>query len=116
MTIKNLYKQENQNSQDAYKKSIASIKKIVEQTQNFEAYPDKKEFIEFFFDLGVFILKMYEFEKRGQSDHFSSRSPLELMEENTSFFADVLPENYDTSWVNPTYAVQKLGDNFGQLF
>jgi len=116
MTIKNLYKQENQNSQEKYEKSIESIKEIVQKTQNLEAYPDKKEFIEFFFDLGVFILKMYEFEKRDQSNHFSSRSTLELVEENTSFFADVLPENYNTSWVNPSYAVQKLGDNFGQLF
>ena len=116
MTIKNLYTEENQNSQEKYEKSIESIKKIVTQTQNFEAYPDKNEFIEFFFDLGVFILKMCDFEKRDQSEHFSSHSTLELMEENTSFFAGVLPENYDTSWVNPTYAVQKLGDNFGQLF
>lgn len=97
MTIKNLYAEENQHAQEKYEKSIESIKKIVAQTQNFEAYPDKKEFMEFFFDLGVFILKMYEFEKRDQFEHFSSHSTLELMEENTSFFADVLPENYDTS-------------------
>jgi leucyl aminopeptidase (aminopeptidase T) len=116
MTIKNLYAEENQNSQEKYEKSIVAIKDIVLQTENFEAYPDKKEFIEFFFDLGVFILKMCEFEKRDQSQHFSSHSTIELMEENTSFFGDVLPENYDTSWVNPSYAVQKLGDNFGQLF
>ncbi len=116
MTIKNLYKQENQNSQKKYEKSIESIKEIVQKTQNFEAYPDKKEFIEFFYDLGLFILKMYKFEKYDQTDYFSSRSTLELMEENKSFFTDVLPENYNTSWANPTYAVQKLGDNFGQLF
>ncbi len=116
MTIKNLYAEENQNLQEKYEKSIESIKNIVNKTQNLEAYPDKKEFIEFFYDLGVFILKMYEFERHDQSEHFSSRSTLELMEENTSFFADVLPENYDTSWANPTYAVQKLSDNFGQLF
>jgi len=116
MTIKNFYAEENQNLQEKYEKSIESIKNIVNKTQNLEAYPDKKEFIEFFYDLGVFILKMYEFERHDQSEHFSSRSTLELMEENTSFFADVLPENYDTSWANPTYAVQKLGDNFGQLF
>ncbi len=116
MTIRNLYKTENENSQKKYEKSIESIKKIVNKTQNFEAYPDKKEFVEFFYDLGVFILQMYEFEKLNSLEYFSAHSTLELMEENKSFFSDILPESYDTSWANPTYTVQKLGDNFGQLF
>lgn len=59
---------------------------------------------------------MYEFEKRCTPDHFSSESTLTLKEENKSFFVSILPEDYDTSWANPTYAVSKLGDNFGQLF
>jgi len=116
MTIKNLYNQENQNSQEKYTKSIESIKEIVNKTQNFEAYPDKKEFIEFFYDLGTFILQMYELEKNIKPEYFSTRSTFELMEENRSFFETILPEGYDTSWANPTYAVRKLGDMFGQLF
>ena len=116
MTIKNLYNEENQNSQEKYTKTIEAIKKIVNKTQNLEAYPDKKEFIRFFYDLGVFILQSYEFEKRNSPEHFSAHSTTELMKENKSFFADILPENYGTSWANPTYAVHKLGDNFGQLF
>ena len=116
MTIKNIYNEENQNSQKKYIQTIESIKEIVNKTQNFEAYTDKKEFIRFFHDLGVFILQSYEFEKRNSPEYFSAHSTTELMNENKSFFADILPENYDTSWANPTYAVQKLGDNFGQLF
>jgi len=115
MTIKNLYKQENQNSQDKYEKSIKLIGDIVAKTQNLESYPIKR-FHRIFYDLGVFILKMYKFEKLNTPEHFTAHSTLELMEENESFFAEILPENYDTSWTNPTHAVQKLGDNFGQLF
>ncbi|MCD6328911.1 MAG: aminopeptidase [Candidatus Cloacimonetes bacterium] len=116
MTIKNLYKAENQNSQEEYKKSIKSIKEIVKKTQNFEAYPDKKEFIRFYYDAGIFMLKICEFEKGCTPEHFTTESSLTLMEENKSFFEIIFPENYKKSWANPAYAVSKLGDNFGQLF
>lgn len=116
MDIKTLYRTENENSQDVYEKSIESIKDIVLKTQNFKAYPDKKEFIRFFYDVGVFILKMCEFEKRCTTEHFSTESTRALMEENKSFYEAILPESYSTSWANPTYAVSKLGDHFGQLF
>ncbi len=40
MTIKNLYKQENQNSQDKYEKSIKLIGDIVAKTQKFGSVPE----------------------------------------------------------------------------
>jgi len=116
MKISEFYKTENEKCSQTYQQTIKNINTIVSKTQDFEAYREKKEFIRFFYDLGVFILQVYEFEKRNTPEHFTTHSTLELMEENKSFFAEILPENYNTSWTNPTYSVQKLGDNFGQLF
>jgi len=43
-------------------------------------------------------------------------APLEeLQKRNRSLYKDILPENYGGSYGNPSYAVKKLGDGYGQL-
>ena len=39
----------------------------------------------------------------------------ELREENHALYQDILPENYGESFANPDYAVEVLGDGYGQL-
>ena len=39
----------------------------------------------------------------------------ELQERNRRLYRDILPGNYDGSYGNPSYAVKKLGDGYGQL-
>lgn len=39
----------------------------------------------------------------------------ELAQENYALYEDILPENYGESFANPDYAVQLLGDGYGQL-
>ena len=34
---------------------------------------------------------------------------------NHKLYADVLPENYETSYTNPAYAVKTLGEEYGKL-
>ena len=38
-----------------------------------------------------------------------------LQEENYALYQDILPENYRESFANPDYAVEVLGDGYGQL-
>ncbi len=38
-----------------------------------------------------------------------------LKERNHALYEDVLPERYQTSYANPTYAVEKLGEEFGRM-
>jgi leucyl aminopeptidase (aminopeptidase T) len=40
----------------------------------------------------------------------------ELQERNKRLYEDILPENYDRSYGNPAYCVEKLGEEYGQLF
>ena len=43
------------------------------------------------------------------------KAPLEeLQRRNHKLYEDVLPENYESSFGNPTYAVKELGEDFGQ--
>ena len=39
----------------------------------------------------------------------------ELQEENHALYQDILPEHYGQSFANPDYAVEVLGDGYGQL-
>lgn len=39
----------------------------------------------------------------------------ELKVRNHALYEDVLPENYGTSYANPTYAAEKLGEEFGRM-
>ncbi len=44
-----------------------------------------------------------------------NKAPIaELAERNKALFADVLPEHYEESYANPTFAVKMLGEEFGQ--
>ena len=38
----------------------------------------------------------------------------ELQQRNRELYQDILPENYDTSYANPAYAAEKLGNEFGR--
>ena len=50
------------------------------------------------------------------SDGAFSRMTLEeCREENLSYYRDILPEHYDTSFANPDYAVKTLGEDYGKL-
>ena len=37
----------------------------------------------------------------------------EAKKRNKEFYQDILGKNYDTSYANPSYAVEKLGEEFG---
>jgi len=39
----------------------------------------------------------------------------ELQEENRRIYGDIIGENYETSYANPTYAVAEMGEEAGQL-
>lgn len=49
------------------------------------------------------------------ADFFLGKGLQELQSENRALYAEVLPENYGTSYGNPAYAVQQLGEGYGKL-
>jgi len=50
------------------------------------------------------------------SDGRLYQAPLkELQEKNHQLYEDILPENYENSFANPTYSVAQLGEDFGRL-
>ena len=50
------------------------------------------------------------------ADVILERCTLEdLQRENREFYEEIFPENYDTSYANPAYAVQELGEEYGRI-
>ena len=71
--------------------------------------PEEQEaaqpYLDFFQKTAGFLLKTIQvMEKTGE------QSLEELQTENRVLYEDILPENYKTSYGNPAYAAEKLGE------
>ena len=94
---------------ERYELSLERIKEIRE-----EKCPDER-YREYFSRIAAFLCEMadtYEYVKSGKLREASLE---ELKEHNKKLYADVLPENYGTSYANPAYAAELLGEQYGQL-
>lgn len=61
------------------------------------------------------ILLADKFKEEYNDNYFKHNNIKELEKFNKSIYAEVLPENYETSFANPAYAVAQYGDKIGQL-
>ena len=77
----------------------------------------------YFKKVSAFIRRIERLAKRVEETGLSGEDGLEgtsltleaLQEENYALYKDILPENYRESFANPDYAVEVLGDGYGQL-
>ena len=49
------------------------------------------------------------------SEAWKAYSFEQMKSENELFYQDILPQNYEQSFANPAFAVQKLGEEFGRI-
>ena len=112
--IEAFYQKENSKVETSYKETIKTIKEI---STELEKIPEnsKKEYFILFKQIADNILFYYDFEEKINEDYFYSKDIEQLLEENRKLFAEILPENYETSYCNPTHCVKVFGDKFGQL-
>ena len=74
-------------------------------------------FDRYFKEAGSFLNKMCVQYLNISSGAFNvtKMSQEELAVQNCSFYENVLPEKYETSFLNPAYAVKELGEEYGRL-
>ena len=70
----------------------------------------------FFAAAAKFVLLIDENRAFLESGGLSRASLEQLGVRNRALYEDILPENYETSYGNPTYAVSRLGEETGQEF
>ncbi len=74
-----------------------------------------KEFQPFFCRVADFICECYSQMQWLEQDGLADASLEELQEKNQALYADILKENYESSYANPAYAVKELGEELGGL-
>lgn len=94
---------------ERYMLSIERIRRITEEETTEVLYRD------YFRKVSEFILKINEILERMQDKSFEQCTLDELKRENESIYADVVGDQYDTSYANPAYAVSLFGEEIGQL-
>lgn len=94
---------------ERYMLSIERIRRITEEETTEVLYRD------YFRKVSEFILKINEIRERMQDKPFEQCTLDELKRENESIYADVVGDQYDTSYAKPAYAVSLFGEEIGQL-
>lgn len=90
-----------------YELAISRIREM--QTEELIREP----FGDYFRRMAEFAVLIDEEKKRLESGAYEKAAIEELSEWNRKLYEDILPEYYEKSYANPTYAVQKLGAEYG---
>jgi len=109
MSYRTIYQIENETVSERFMLVVERIRQIPKQQDTEDGFRDYFQRTSEWICLTLEVLAM---EKEGRLDN---RSLEECEQLNKRLYADVLPENYDASYANPAYAVQKLGEGFGGL-
>ena len=94
---------------ERYELTIERIRAIVTEDTVNEKYRD------YFQSVANFILDVHTIKERLETKPNSDCTLEELKKENENIYKDVLSENYEMSFANPSYATAKMGDEIGQI-
>lgn len=75
----------------------------------------KEPYRDFFRRTAAFIAQMLQVYDKLQAGWLDSASLEELEANNQAMYQDILPQNYEKSYGNPSYAQAMLGEEMGQL-
>ncbi len=111
------FRAENEVIKESYENTVKKISSILEEVQKFtdSVEKHKKEYVKFFYKTAELILKLCTLEKELSNTFFETKSLDELRNINHELYEEIFPDNYKTSYANPSYCVSLFGDSFGQL-
>lgn len=96
-------------SDEVYELSLERLNQMLEEEtveEPFRAY---------FREMASFALKLTEISGKISDGSWHGLRLEEMQQWNHALYADILPEHYDKSYANPTYAVSVLGEEFGAM-
>jgi aminopeptidase len=109
------YARENEPVKASYARTLEAIGAIVAQTDAHQSGGSKREYYYYFNRLGRRLLTCAALEAKLDDRHYESSSLTELQTESDAFSAELLPEAYGHSFLNPSYAVSVFGEPAGRL-
>ncbi|MDD5935817.1 MAG: aminopeptidase [Clostridiales bacterium] len=69
----------------------------------------------YFHFVAKFLLLIYDIAEKNANGSFSRMSESELIQLNEELYRDILPEHYETSYANPTFACEQFGSKYGKV-
>lgn len=109
MDSRKIFEQENEGIMERFQLSMERISQISSEKTVSQPFHD------YFARTASFICLMGEYLDYIEEGKPDTASLNELKEWNRKFYEDILPDAYETSYANPSYAVEKLGEGLGQL-
>lgn len=93
--------------EERYYLTLERIMKITEENTVKEPYQS------YFRHVAEFLLRIHDIKDSRHTSARASMTKERLEEEMQMLYYDVLPQNYETSYANPKYAVRELGEELG---
>lgn len=109
MNYKELFREENEAVKERYDLSMERIAALEREETAAEPYRD------YFRSVASFITLIGELCLELESGKMKKADLDALQKWNHRLYEDILPENYESSYGNPAYAVEKLGADYGKL-
>lgn len=110
MKCREIYREQNEAVLERLELSMERIREICTEEMN------DKNFEDYFRKTAKFICHIEKLVEKIENDWLKTATEEELRMENAALYKDILPENYEHSYGNPDYAVEKLGSDLGKLF
>lgn len=106
-------KEEKIRYQERYELAAERVRGIDQETNGGECtVPDQMR--DYFAKVSSYLVLMMDTYEEIDTGTFYELSLEQLQQRNRELYRDILPENYDTSYANPAYAADKLGEEFGR--
>lgn len=99
----------NEKCRERHELSVERMKKIVTEDTVSE------KFQPYFQAVSAFLLELEAIRRKIDDGQWESLSLEEMQDFNQALYTDILGEQYEVSYANPTYAVNMLGADYGQL-
>lgn len=109
MEYKKLYEEANEHSRERFSLMTERIADIAEHADIAEPFAD------YFKEEARFLLALADVCTQEETGKFTDLSIGQWERMNTLLYADVVPEGYETSYLNPKYAAAALGAEFGAV-
>lgn len=106
-------KEEKSRYQERYELAAERVRGIAQETNGGECVvPEQMR--DYFAKVSSYLVQMMDTYEEIDAGSFYELTLEELQQRNHALYQDILPENYDTSYANPAYAAEKLGEEFGR--
>lgn len=109
MGYKEIYRESNELAEERFELVMERIAQIAKETD----VPG--QFDDYFKKTAAFLLQLRDIVRREESGAFETASLEDCEKTNQALYEDIVPKRYGTSYGNPSYAVSRLGEEYGQI-